>query len=73
LPDGGKINAALAKVPEDPDEMIFDGSVVVLYTISEFQDFAFDITAVGTCYQGATNNVPKYQLLTMSVPNIPTG
>ena len=35
LPDGGKVDAALAKNHEDPNEVILNGSVVVLYTISE--------------------------------------
>jgi hypothetical protein len=73
LPDGGKVDAALAKDPEDPNEIILNGSVVVLYIISESQDFALDVTSVGTRYQGATTHIPKYKLLTLSAPKIPTG
>lgn len=49
LPDGGKVNTALAKVP--PRKIILNGSMVILYTVSEFQDFALDITSVGMHYE----------------------
>ena len=45
LLDGGKVNTALAKVPEDPSERILNGSAVA-YTVSEFQESAVDITSV---------------------------
>jgi len=42
-----KVNTALAEVVEDPSEMILNGSVVI-YTVSEFQEFALrvDVTSV---------------------------
>jgi hypothetical protein len=67
LPDGGKVNTALAKIPEDPNEIILNGSVAVLYTvytISESQNFALDVTSVGTRYQGATTHEIKEYLIT---------
>jgi hypothetical protein len=56
--------------PKIPNEIIVNGSVVVLYTISESQNFALDVTSVGKRYQGATTHIPKYNLLTLNAPGL---
>ena len=35
---------------DDPNEVIVNGCVVILYTISESKNFALDVTSVGTRY-----------------------
>ena len=68
LPAGAKVEAALAKNLEDPNEIILNGSIVILYTIYESQNFVLNLTSAGTRYQGVTTHIPKYKLLTLNAP-----
>ncbi|PPQ92986.1 hypothetical protein CVT25_000187 [Psilocybe cyanescens] len=68
LPDGGKVATSLAVGEAKINEIVLNGSFILTYTISETHAYAFDITSVGTRYQGATTHVPKYSLYTISAP-----
>ncbi|KAH9484827.1 Acyltransferase ato1 [Psilocybe cubensis] len=68
LPDGGKVSTALAIGEEKVNEIILNGSVILCYTISASKSYAFDITSIGTRYQGATTHIPKYNLYILSAP-----
>lgn len=65
LPDGGKVATSLAG---GKNEITLNGSPIVTYTVSDTQLFAFDISSVGTQYEGATTHVPKYGLVNLSPP-----
>ena len=68
LPDGGKVTASLAKIGGGSNVIILNCTAVLSYTISETQTFTFDISSVGTRYQGVTSHLPRYKLLTLSPP-----
>jgi len=68
LPADGKVEAALAKHSEDPNEIILNGSLAILYTIHESQNFVLSPTSAGTRYHAATSHIPKYRLLTLNTP-----
>jgi hypothetical protein len=70
LPNSGKVDAALSKNPEDPNETSVNASVVVLYTISEFQNFALERYLRWNALPRLDDHISKYKLLTLNAPNI---
>ena len=72
-PPGGKVDAALAQNPKDLNEIIVNGFVVILYTISESKNFALDTTSVGNAllwyhWPNKTTHISKYKLLILNAP-----
>ncbi|KAF9050491.1 acyl-CoA N-acyltransferase [Panaeolus papilionaceus] len=68
LPDGGKVTASLATGAEGLNEIFLNGTPILNYTISNTHELVFDISSIGTRYQGVTTHIPKYKLLTLSAP-----
>ncbi|KDR67514.1 hypothetical protein GALMADRAFT_258134 [Galerina marginata CBS 339.88] len=69
LPEGGIVGTSLCITQERQHRIILDGSVVVTYVISDSRLLGLDISSVGTPYEGATSHIPKYKLLTISLPD----
>ncbi|KAF5328745.1 hypothetical protein D9619_011584 [Psilocybe cf. subviscida] len=68
LPDGGKVTTFLATTPDGSHRISLNDAPIATYTISENQKLALDVSSVNSRYQGATDHLPRYPLITLSAP-----
>lgn len=69
LPDGSKVfNATVKHGSEEVSQLLLEDKAIAEYTHCGDKAFSFELTSVGTPFEGATTHLPKYDLVILRPP-----
>ncbi|KAG2005708.1 hypothetical protein CC2G_002091 [Coprinopsis cinerea AmutBmut pab1-1] len=66
LPTGEKVTREYVPAPVEVTRLSLDGTLLMEYAVDNSRTACFDLSAIGTPFEGRTAHVPKYRLVTVN-------